>query len=1247
MINKKTRETCELFCFILISKREKQKSQKQPSDRFLTKIRSGFSQEINSLFIPVHSFILIFSLSAINNVLAEERFRRHFIIAYDVSAPFKRAEKSNYDYRNAVISLFNNSKVTNYSEGNSTNLENEKKNGLVFFDPLKDEISFFHFNVSGSEFNWLRRTEINSSNFEANAIVKEFCKKFLKDKQLYWSDVKSNKNATVTGYFRMAFSIRPTPRNFDGGVSISNYVYPLILSKIDESKYSEEYIIIILSDFLTGSMHGNKLDFNRIKDIYKYPYTGELPKHSAPALIKSFADKLSSAYYKIDYFEFAFDQTVTHKPISIIGYKVKPKAGNFNPEDVAIFIDSDIELIQRGYKSDKFQIPESYLRFTHNDKLEPVKVDLKISIPHNGSSTVLFSAPIAKLNTENKWISEYSSDDELMKFNKAKSMYFLPNIYINLDTIINQKQFEFINFEYKVNTSYSISDANSLNFIYTAERLLKKENVVFSTKIIIIIMYYIIPIILLLIIIIYLVSLGMPKGMNFTIHGYLDSFQTVNYKKDGKLITPYKYWDSQSDSIVVDGTLLYKNEYSILHWKPEIYFNIQEQNVPQGFELFLKPNNDTTKEYNKENPMPLKADRHNNIKFLVGIRQKDINLKINEPLAISFRIEASILETRLNFIKCEIREIIDYKFLIGDDLGDIWVAFDPGTTGSCVAIGNHTENIILSEDKGGVKITESALAFDITRDYNGINGEIPEDLYKYGAVAESKSEDERVKYFKSIKKLLGYIDKKHITFKNSRSLHLSGKELSSLLVKGLYKDLSDFILKINNFEYLRNSKFNPKRAVVAIPNNFTISKIQDMVDCIGYLKQFEEVRYVYEAEAVIFYYLSNYSKFNNGKYFSNNETILIFDMGGATINATIVSVSEKNENNKTVYYVDFLGKIGYGIGGDSIDYCLIKFLLSFSDEYTGLKKYNIEHHRKKLSNFAKKLKIELVEGFKKKQNDFLITYAELEQLINRELELEIDIKDNSKIYQFFKKDNEKGTFKLFEHPLFVDIIYNNIRDSVNDVLDLSNNCKLDKVIFSGRSTSFPDIKETVKKQLNSRKSSYNKVIEFEFEESKTAVALGACWYGVNKNSIRLNNHKTNASFGIKQTLSSDKNNIKYIELVKMGDSFNSNNSKASEIIGAENVSSEFESDSAKVNFYQVMASDANQVLAKNQKHKYSKITSIKIEQKTEAIQMIVKPDDDIECKVRLVTGRVLEEKGVVSDQEITDANAEHYTWIIN
>ena len=497
------------------------------------------SQKSKSQFFPTHLLTILIFFLIINSVQAQQRFRRHFIIAYDISTPFKTAEKSNSNYKNTLINLFDNNAINSYSEANLTNLINEKKNGLTFFDPDKDEISFFHFNIARSEFDRLRWTE---KNYDSKGVVAEFCRIFLKDKQLYWSDFYSSKNETVADFINKAFSITPTPSDFGGGVSMSNYVYPLILSKIDTSKFSEEYIIIILSDFLTGSMHGNKEDFKRIKDIYSYPYNTRLPENSAPNLIKSYTDKLLSAFYKIEFFEIAFLKSLYPKQeddISIIGYIVKPKAGNYNPEDVAIFVDSDIELVQRGYRSEKFRIPESYIRFTHNDNLKPIEVTLKISIPHNGSSTVLFSGSIAKLNSENKWISEYTSDDDLMTLNKSKSLYFIPSLKMNLDTIINERNFEFIKFEYKVNTSYSMPDASPLNFVYTAERLINKENVIFTTKTTIIIMYYVIPIIVLLLIIIYLVVIGKPKKIKLAVNGYLDSFETINYKKYGKLLTPY------------------------------------------------------------------------------------------------------------------------------------------------------------------------------------------------------------------------------------------------------------------------------------------------------------------------------------------------------------------------------------------------------------------------------------------------------------------------------------------------------------------------------------------------------------------------------------------------------------------------------------------------------------------------------------------------------------------------------------
>ncbi|MBW6490449.1 MAG: Hsp70 family protein [Lentimicrobium sp.] len=1177
-----------------------------------------------------------------------KNFRRHFIIAYDVSSPFVNSEISNNYYRQSLIALFNNQEVLNFSEANLSNLENEKKNGLKFFDINKDEISFFHFGVASSEFNSLQLTN-NSLNDKGK--VDAFNKVFLKNKEIVWTDNYNKLTPNVYNYFSKIFTCRKDPVNFGLGVTLSNYVYPLILNSIDPSKYAEEYILILLSDFLSGTMHGNKNDFKRIKELYGYSTNAtNLPATSAPVLLNTFANLLSANYYKIDFFEFAFLKTQfpqQREDISIIGYKIKPKAGNYNPEDLAIFMDSDIELEQRGYRSGKFRIPATALRFTHNENLKPIELKLKISIPNNGTETLLFEHIVAIRNQNGEWTSDYTADKGLMNFNKSKSLYQIPTLKLNLDTIINKKEFEYIKFEYKINSSYKVDGSNPLNFIHSTERLITKENVNFTAKTSIIVMLYIIPAFILLLIIIYLAIIGKPIGIKITINGYLDSFESIDYKHYGKLHTPYKYWNLDFDAIVADGEVLYRFKNYIFNWKPTLNIEITDVEIPEGFDAFNKPKFDTVKEFSRGNVMQIQQKKGNIFKFIMCLRQNDINLVIADPRFIRMAGSVKIRETRLLGINNEISQPYEYSFHIGEDLGDVWVAFDPGTTGSCVAVGNHANNIVLADVSKtratGPKIMPSLLTFDDSASPSIFNGNVPDDLYKYGSLAYTNWDIAKFKY-QSIKKLLGFKDKKSITFKNNITISLNGKELSALLVKGLYQELKSFALKLNNPEITSNYKFDPKRAVIAIPNNFTISKIQDIVDCTSSLKQFKEIRYVYEAEAVLFYYLSNYSRFNKKDKIFNKENILVFDMGGATINTTIVSASKVDDKNGPVYYIDFLGKIGYGIGGDTIDYCLIKFILSFKDDYPALRTFNLLKNKEQLSKLVQEIKYEIVNNYKQ-DYDYLITYANLQKYINTHLKIDIFIEEDSKIYAYFKKNTHKK-FKLLSHPLFANIIFGNVKDAVNEVIELSGNVKVDKIIYSGRSTFFPGISEWVE-QVIKEKGSSPEIITLEIEESKTAVAHGACWYGINKNSIVLNNLKTNASFGIKRTLSADISDVEFIELIQMGVPFDSDNAEIDCVSGAMQLAENFAFDGGKVHYYQVMGKDANVILSKNQKHKYSKIASIRLPLATTALKMTVSENDEVECKVKLSSNQIIMEKGVVSDQDISDANEEHYTWIIN
>lgn len=1176
-----------------------------------------------------------------------EKHRRHFIIAYDVSTPFINAERSCVAYKQALKNLFFNKNVYYYNEAYQDNLIQENSAQIPFFDSKKDEISFFHFNVAFTEFDHLRWTK---NNCDDKTIINEFNNCFLKNKNFSWTNyIKNTGTPSTSEYFNRALQITPSPKDFGSGVSISNFVYPLVLGQIDSTKFSEEYILIILSDFLTGSMLGNTRDLDRIKDIYNLPYNTKLPINSPPEIIKKRADFLASKFYKIDFFQYSFIPNTNNNPIGIIAYKIKPKVGVLSPEDVSLFVDSDIKMEQKGYQERKFQISETQIKFTHNADLAATELRLKIGRPLESSQIIYFDEIIAKKDSAGAWVSQYTNDVNLMNYDSAGHTYYIPPMTIQLDRLLEPYNQGNISLKYEFKTKYLIENKSAINYLYKTSRTISNENIFFDSKTSIIIMTTILPILIILGIIIFLIYYGKPMKLKFIIDGYLDSFEKIDYKTDGKLLTPFKAWNNELqngvDLLLVNGAIEYKSPSFPLNWNSSVYLQLTVEKIPTGFEMFLKHDLDDLKEFGEGTPTTIYKRKNNKLLFAVGIRQTDVTKTIIDPELVKFSVEAVIKDSIL-FIKSEQRDTVEYKFHLGADLRDVWVGFDPGTSGSCVAVGSSTDNIILGEDKAKNKIIPSVLVFEKAENFHQNGIEIPEKIYKHGTVAQTLFKNKRqYKGFQSIKKLLGFKDVKEIVFDNKNTLSLKGKDLAGLLVKGLFKDINTYFNRpdLNAEDYKRDGKFDPLRAVVAIPNNFTTSKIQDMVDCIGKLNQFKEIRYVYEAEAVLFYYLSNYSQFSGGEASSDSETILVFDMGGATINATIVTANKTLINDRPKYEIDFLGKIGYGIGGDTIDYCITKFILSCTDEFPDLAGINIFDKKGELAGLAFQIKKEIIANYYS-NNSYLITAYALEDFINKSLGVSISIsEETSEMYKYFLKVS--GKCKLFEHPLFIKTIYNNVKDAVKEVVELSDGTHIDKIIFSGRSTSFPMVKETVEKQLNAKKSE-TKSIALNLEESKMAVAKGACWYGLNKNSVRLNNLKTNAAFGFKKTQSADKSDVKFYELVEMGCNFDTSNDGIDSFQGVVEIKDDFAFDGSKVNFYQVMGNDADKILSEGQKHKFSKIATINIDQVTSKVAMKVNENDEVECAVILQSNRPLKERGVVADQEIDEANEEHYTWIV-
>src|SRR5690349_1030831 len=98
------------------------------------KYQDGILLAIGKWLIRSVSFFSILFFSLLSQSFAQQKsFRRHFLIAYDVSAPFIHAEKSCYAFKQALIDLLSGKNVKNYLEGNADILISEKNNNYPLF----------------------------------------------------------------------------------------------------------------------------------------------------------------------------------------------------------------------------------------------------------------------------------------------------------------------------------------------------------------------------------------------------------------------------------------------------------------------------------------------------------------------------------------------------------------------------------------------------------------------------------------------------------------------------------------------------------------------------------------------------------------------------------------------------------------------------------------------------------------------------------------------------------------------------------------------------------------------------------------------------------------------------------------------------------------------------------------------------------------------------------------------------------
>lgn len=1184
----------------------------------------------------------------INSKMFSNTIRRHYMVAFDISGAFVYKLRRTNKLKETLTSLFKNKIPRSLIGENTTSLEMEKKYETPFFDFTKDQISFFHFGIPKKKMNQLFYDKYLSDKIE---IIENFKKEFITKKNLNWKKY-SIKNNNIDKFIDIMFESIPKS-GFGNGVTLSNYVYPLVLDAVHSDLYAEEYILIIVSDFLTGSELGNKEDYLRLRDIYKYyPYKRELSANAAPNVILNYINKLSNAFYPIKYFEYVFRSW--QEGLGIIAYKIKPKAGLQRSEDLSIFIDGNVDLKQIRYQGDEYTLSESKLRFTHNDKLKVEDLNLTIEPHVEVENAKNFTYSLFKSSKNAVLRSNDTANEKEEGFEKVSPQYNLKELNdVNLeDTNLGD-----VTLTYTANTVYTPSSTigTSIKYAFDTKRYLDAQDIQYKSKLSSNkFQVWLISIIVFLLLVYILIIIAKPKNLSLIIETPLnESFEEINYKKEingthhhtGKQLYPYLRWyeEKREQIFVFKGKVGLGNAFFRRLWKDKIYVKILQEKSAPGYEIHLKNEEESI----AGNDHALKVDyiKNGSFDFKLEIKKVDTLTKVDKRIKFEFVLEAFYEKSFLFFSKKLTSKPFKYSFYIGPELGNHWVGIDPGTTGSCIAIGadGYEEVFIPKTPYGEDLIIPSMLTFLTGVDQKELrNGEPYKNVkYFYGELAEKNSSREQraPRTFRSIKKLLGFTDTTRLNFTKLPivSYDFQGKELCSLLIQGIYKELKETVAKSSKKEFLVDEKFEPKRAVVAIPNNFTAQKTQDIVDSIKSLQQFEEIRCIYEAEANLMYYLFEEKKI------VNNTTVLLFDMGGSTINVTVALIKEKVIKNNTIYNIDILGKLGYGIGGDTIDYVIINFLNKYLNElgiYEDAFDFSNDNQKKeRLVTLALELKKEIIKNYNEESN-LLIDNIKLGSAINSAFKTDVFIGVEDAIMEAFTRKEDR-TYAFFESQELQSLLLNNVRTVIEDILTVSQR-KIDQVIFSGRSVVFPKIEETVLDILG--KSSNPIVYRLAIDKLKSAVAKGACLYGMNRSRIVLNSIKVNSWFAVKHSTTA--HDFDLIKLIALGESY-TGNSKVKKLHRRQLIESDFGLDGGMVNFYQIMGANPIESLQKREKHKYNLLQQVRVDSMSEGVGIEVCENDDVVCEVKEKGAeKVKHFSTIVGDHEVGDANDEHYTWII-
>ncbi len=240
------------------------------------------------------------------------------------------------------------------------------------------------------------------------------------------------------------------------------------------------------------------------------------------------------------------------------------------------------------------------------------------------------------------------------------------------------------------------------------------------------------------------------------------------------------------------------------------------------------------------------------------------------------------------------------------------IGIDLGTTNSCVAVIEGGEPTVIPNAEGG-RTTPSVLAF--TKDGERLVGQV--------AKRQSVTNPERTVL--SIKRQMGTSHKVKIDDKN-----YTPQEISAMLLQKLKADAESYLGE------------QVDKAVITVPAYFTDSQRQATKDA-GRIAGLEVLRIINEPTAASLAY---------GLEKDQNQTILVFDLGGGTFDVSILELGDgvfevkaTSGNNR--------------LGGDDFDERITQHLVQEFRKETGVDLSSDRQAMQRLREAAEKAKIEL------------------------------------------------------------------------------------------------------------------------------------------------------------------------------------------------------------------------------------------------------------------------------------------------